>query len=53
MISLCVVDRERSAPGTEVVVVWGREGTPQREIRATVASLPFKPDHCRTDVTEL
>ncbi|OHV74335.1 glycine cleavage protein T [Pseudofrankia sp. BMG5.36] len=52
-ISLCVIDRQQAAPGTEVVVVWGRPGTPQREIRATVAALPFKPDHRRIDVTEL
>jgi glycine cleavage system aminomethyltransferase T len=53
MISLCVIDGARSAPGTKVVVLWGRPGTPQREIRATVAALPFKPDRRRTDVTGL
>lgn len=53
MISLCVLDREHSAPGTEVIVVWGRPGTPQREIRATVTELPFKPDRRRTDVGTL
>ena len=51
MISLCVIDRAHAAPGTEVTVVWGRPGTPQREIRATVTALPFKPDHRRVDVT--
>ena len=50
-ISLCVIDRAHSAPGTAVTVLWGRPGTPQREIRATVTPLPFKPDHRRTDVT--
>ena len=53
MISLCVMDREYAIPGHEAVVVWGRPGTPQREIRATVAALPFKPDHRRVDVTTL
>jgi hypothetical protein len=53
MISLCVIDRARAAPGTEVKVIWGRPGTPQREIRATVTALPFKPDHRRVDVTSL
>jgi vanillate/3-O-methylgallate O-demethylase len=52
-ISLCVIDRDHAAPGTEVVVVWGKTETPQREIRATVTALPFKPDHRRTDVTKL
>jgi glycine cleavage system aminomethyltransferase T len=53
MISLCVIGRDHAAPGTEVTVVWGRPGTPQREIRATVGALPFKPDHRRTDVALL
>ena len=51
MISLCVIDRAHARPGTEVTVIWGRPGTPQREIRATVTALPFKPDHRRVDVT--
>jgi len=53
MISLCVIDRAQAAPGTEVTVIWGRPGTPQREIRATVTALPFKPDRRRADVTAL
>ncbi len=53
MISLCVIDRAHAAPGTEVTVIWGRPGTPQREIRATVSALPFKPDRRRVDVTSL
>lgn len=53
MISLCVLDPAHTAPGTEVAVLWGRPGTPQREIRATVTTLPFKPDNRRTDVNAL
>jgi glycine cleavage system aminomethyltransferase T len=53
MISLCVIDRAHAAPGTAVTVIWGRPGTPQREIRATVTALPFKPDRRRVDVTVL
>ncbi len=53
MISLCVIDQAHAAPGTAVTVFWGRPGTAQREIRATVTALPFKPDHRRTDVTAL
>jgi vanillate/3-O-methylgallate O-demethylase len=53
MISLCVIDRAHAAPGTAVTVIWGRPGTPQREIRATVTALPFKPDRRRVDVTSL
>lgn len=40
-------------PGTTVSVVWGRPGTAQLEIRATVAALPFKPDNRRIDVSAL
>lgn len=53
MISLCVIGRAHAVPGTEVTVIWGRPGTAQREIRATVTALPFKPDHRRVDVTTL
>ncbi|MEU9448755.1 aminomethyl transferase family protein [Streptomyces sp. NPDC048277] len=50
-ISLCVIDRDRATPGTEVTVLWGRPGTAQREVRATVTPLPFKPDRRRTEVS--
>ncbi|MFJ7241755.1 aminomethyl transferase family protein [Streptomyces olivaceus] len=50
-ISLCVIDSAHCAPGTEVIVVWGEPGTVQREMRATVTTLPFKPDRRRNDVT--
>jgi vanillate/3-O-methylgallate O-demethylase len=36
-----------------VSVVWGRPGTAQLEIRASVAALPFKPDNRRIDVSAL
>lgn len=52
-ISLCVIDPAYTTPGTEVAVLWGRPGTAQREIRATVAALPLKPDHRRIDVSKL
>lgn len=51
MISLCVIDRELTTPGTQVAVVWGDRGAVQREIRATVAKLPFKEDKRRIDVS--
>lgn len=50
MISLCVLRTDLAVPGTAVTVVWGDRGAPQREIRATVRELPFKPDNRRTDV---
>lgn len=53
MISLCVIDRDLAIEGTDVMVVWGNKGTPQKNIRATVTRVPFKPDKRRTDVTRL
>ena len=53
MISLCVIEQAHAAPGTAVTVIWGRPGTAQRQIRATVTALPFKPDNRRADVTAL
>nr|WP_274637146.1 glycine cleavage T C-terminal barrel domain-containing protein [Microbacterium bovistercoris] len=52
-ISLATIARQHSVVGTEVTVVWGRPGTPQREVRAVVAPLPFRPDNRRVDVTTL
>jgi vanillate/3-O-methylgallate O-demethylase len=53
MLSLCVIDVEHSAPGTQVTVIWGQPGRPQKEIRATVAPAPYKQDRRRTDVSSL
>nr|BAW89545.1 berberine demethylenase [Burkholderia sp. CJ1] len=53
MISLCVIDLDQHAPGTQVTVIWGNPGTPQREIRATVAPAPYKTDRGRVDFATL
>ena len=53
MLSLCVLDLRFCESGTEVSVIWGRPGTPQKEIRATVASAPYKKDNRRADVSRL
>lgn len=53
MLSLCVIDVEHSAPGTQVTVIWGQPGRPQKQIRATVAPAPYKQDRRRTDVGSL
>jgi vanillate/3-O-methylgallate O-demethylase len=52
-ISLCLLERGLATPGTPVTVLWGNPGSAQREIRATVASLPMKPDRRRVDVTTM
>jgi glycine cleavage system aminomethyltransferase T len=41
MISMCSIDTEHSALGTEVTVLWGDSGTRQKEIRATVSRFPY------------
>jgi vanillate/3-O-methylgallate O-demethylase len=53
MISLCTIDVEQSEPGTEVTVLWGNPGEPQKEIRATVAPAPYKQDNRRVDLRTL
>jgi len=53
MLSLCTINVEHSEPGTEVTVVWGDPGEPQKEIRATVAPAPYKKDNRRIDVSKL
>ncbi|HET7451802.1 MAG TPA: aminomethyl transferase family protein, partial [Thermoanaerobaculia bacterium] len=53
MLSLCVIDIEHGEPGTDVSVIWGNPGEPQREIRAKVAPAPYKRDSRRVDVTKL
>ena len=52
-ISHCVIDVEYSAPGTEVEVLWGQPGHPQKLIRAVVHPSPYKQDRRREDVTKL
>jgi glycine cleavage system aminomethyltransferase T len=53
MLSLCTIDVAYAAAGTEVDVVWGKPGKPQKAIRATVAPVPYKTDKRRTDLSAL
>jgi vanillate/3-O-methylgallate O-demethylase len=53
MLSLCTIDVEHSEPGTDVTVIWGNPGSPQKEIRAKVAPAPYKKDNRRADVGAL
>jgi vanillate/3-O-methylgallate O-demethylase len=53
MLSLCVIDVDCSESGTEVAVIWGEPGEPQKEIRALVAAAPYKKDNRRIDVRNL
>jgi vanillate/3-O-methylgallate O-demethylase len=53
MLSLATMDVAYAAPGTEVTVIWGAPGGPQKEIRATVAPAPYKQDNRRADLQSL
>lgn len=50
MLSLCPIDVAYSEPGTQVEVVWGTPGDPEKRIRATVATAPYKKDNRRLDL---
>ena len=41
MISLATIDEDYAVEGREVEVLWGRPGTHQMRVRATVANLPY------------
>lgn len=41
MISMCFIDPQYAEIGKEVVVLWGKPGHPQKEIRAKVARFPY------------
>lgn len=53
MLSLCTIDVSHATPGTDVYVVWGEPGTPQKKIRAVVAPAPYKRDNRRADLHAL
>jgi len=50
MLSLCPIDVAHAEPGTEVTIVWGNPGDPEKRIRATVAPAPYKTDRARSDL---
>lgn len=41
MISLGFIDKRHAAEGSELTVLWGRPGTPQKRIRVTVGRYPY------------
>lgn len=51
VISLAFIDPKQAEPGTEVQILWGNPGTPQKLIRATVAPAPYKQDKRRDDLS--
>ena len=53
LLSLCVIDVAHAGIGTEVAVVWGAPGGPQKTIRARVAPAPYKTDNRRADLASI
>lgn len=49
MISLAFITPECAVEGTAVTVLWGTPGTPQKEIRATVAKYPYNKELIRNE----
>lgn len=49
MISLAFIKPEHAIEGTELTIVWGTPGMPQREIRAKVAKFPYNSDFVRNE----
>jgi glycine cleavage system aminomethyltransferase T len=41
MLSLCSIDVDQADLGNEVIVLWGDDGTRQKEIRAHVSRFPY------------
>lgn len=50
MLSLCVIDVAHSDIGTEVEVIWGNPGSPQKKVRARVQPAPYKKDNRRAQL---
>jgi glycine cleavage system aminomethyltransferase T len=53
MLSLATIDHPYTKEGTDVVVLWGDEGTRQVEIRAKVARFPYLIDPVRNEVFDV
>jgi vanillate/3-O-methylgallate O-demethylase len=53
MLSHGILDVDVCVPGTEVAVIWGDPGSPQKRVRAVVAKSPYKYDKRHSDLTAL
>jgi vanillate/3-O-methylgallate O-demethylase len=53
MLSLATLDLTHAGIGSEVSVIWGAPGHPQKRIRAVVQSAPYKTDRSRGDLREV
>jgi vanillate/3-O-methylgallate O-demethylase len=53
VLALAYLGVKHTQPGTQVTIVWGNPGTPQKHVRATVAAAPYKKDNRFTDLSRL
>ena len=49
-LSLATLDVSSAEIGSELTVVWGNPGDPEKRIRARVAAAPYKTPHSRGDL---
>ena len=52
-ISLAFIERSKAIEGNEVSVLWGTNGSPQTEIRATIAAFPYYNEECRNETFDV
>ncbi len=52
-ISLAFISKELAVEGQELVVLWGNNGGPQKEIRATVARFPYYNEELRNETFDV
>lgn len=53
MISLACIDKEYATEGSEVIILWGTPGNPQKEIRAKVARFPYYNGEYRNETFDV
>ena len=53
MISLAIIDKAYAVEGKELTVLWGSEGYPKKEIRATVAQFPYYQGEYRNETFDV
>jgi glycine cleavage system aminomethyltransferase T len=53
IISLACIDAEYAKEGTDVAVLWGTPGAPQKEIRAKIAKFPYYDGQFRNETFDV
>jgi glycine cleavage system aminomethyltransferase T len=52
-ISLAFIDRKQAVEGKEVKILWGTNGTPQKEIKAKIAAFPYYNEEYRNETFDV